>query len=124
PDNDAALHEIKLTAGVKEVRALAARPAAVRAAIAYHYRGERAAFQSLLRPAGMGLELLDNDPFQRRPANASPAQAPPQTPPPAASPSTPAPPSPAMPTHWTQQGPLPGPPGWQGPPPHAPGPPP
>ena len=30
PDNDAALHEVKLAAGVKEVRALAARPAAVR----------------------------------------------------------------------------------------------
>src|SRR6202012_5218163 len=27
PDNDAALQEVKLTAGVKEVRALAARPA-------------------------------------------------------------------------------------------------
>jgi response regulator RpfG family c-di-GMP phosphodiesterase len=64
PDNDVALHEIKLTAGVKEVRALAARPAAVRAAIAYHYRSDRAAFQALLRPAG--IELFSNDPFDRR----------------------------------------------------------
>ena len=69
PDNDAALHEVKLTAGVKEVRALAARPAAVRAAIAFHYRGDRAAFQSLLRPTLAVQDLLHNsDPFDRRPA--------------------------------------------------------
>src|SRR5580704_6274112 len=47
PDDEPALHEVKLTAGVEQVRALGARPAAVRAAIAYHYRGYRAAFLPL-----------------------------------------------------------------------------
>src|SRR6185437_14372219 len=97
PDNDAALHEIKLTAGVKEVRALAARPAAVRAAIAYHYRGDRAAFQAVLRPAGIGIDLLDNDPFERRataPQGQS-SQSPPTTPPTAQPPPQPQPQPPA-----------------------------
>ena len=71
PDNDAALQEVKLTAGVREVRALAARPAAVRAAIAYHYRGDRAAFQGLLRPT---LDFLNNDPFDRRTSAPQPPQ--------------------------------------------------
>ena len=65
PDNDVALQEVKLAAAVREVRALAARPAAVRAAIAMHYRGDRAAFASVLRPVGFG-ELLNEDPFERR----------------------------------------------------------
>ncbi len=65
PDNDVALQEVKLSAAVREVRALAARPAAVRAAIAMHYRNDRAAFASLLRPVGFG-ELLQEDPFERK----------------------------------------------------------
>jgi response regulator RpfG family c-di-GMP phosphodiesterase len=65
PDNDVALQEVKLAAAVREVRALAARPAAVRAAIAQHYRGDRAAFAALLRPVGFG-ELLNEDPFERK----------------------------------------------------------
>ncbi|MBK8253117.1 MAG: DUF4388 domain-containing protein [Polyangiaceae bacterium] len=50
PDNDAALHEIKLAARVREVRALVARPAAVRAAIQQYYYGDLQAFSALLRP--------------------------------------------------------------------------
>ncbi|MEZ4310266.1 MAG: HD domain-containing phosphohydrolase [Polyangiaceae bacterium] len=50
PDNDAAMHEIKLAARVKEVRALVARPAAVRAAIQQYYYGDLQAFTALLRP--------------------------------------------------------------------------
>ncbi|WP_437317814.1 HD domain-containing phosphohydrolase [Sorangium sp. So ce385] len=69
PDNDAALHEIRLAAGVRDVRAIVARPAAVRAAIAYHYRGDTAAFNSLLRPVSAFDEILynntNNNPFER-----------------------------------------------------------
>lgn len=69
PDNDAALHEVKLAAGVRDVRAIVARPAAVRAAIAYHYRGDTAAFNALLRPVhGGGYEEFfykDRDPFAK-----------------------------------------------------------
>ncbi len=64
PDNDLAIQEVKLSAAVREVRALAARPAAVRAAISLHYRNDRAAFAALLRPVGIG-ELLNEDPFER-----------------------------------------------------------
>jgi response regulator RpfG family c-di-GMP phosphodiesterase len=101
PDNDAALHEVRLAAGVKDVRALAARPAAVRAAIGYHYRGDRAAFAGLLRPVGF-VDLLNNDPFDRRGAPAPHAA--PQIP---AGPQ-PQPPQPAQPTqNWTQAAPPP-----------------
>ncbi|WP_437590588.1 HD domain-containing phosphohydrolase [Sorangium sp. So ce1000] len=68
PDNDAALHEIRLAAGVRDVRAIVARPAAVRAAIAYHYRGDTTAFSSLLRPVNAFDEILysnSNSPFER-----------------------------------------------------------
>ncbi|MGK3997319.1 HD domain-containing phosphohydrolase [Sorangium sp. So ce1024] len=69
PDNDAALHEIRLAAGVRDVRAIVARPAAVRAAIAYHYRGDTTAFNSLLRPVSSFDEILynnaNNNPFER-----------------------------------------------------------
>lgn len=51
PDNDVALHEIKIGARVREVRALVARPAAVRAAIQQYYYGDTQAFTALLRPA-------------------------------------------------------------------------
>ncbi len=50
PDNDVALHEIKLGARVREVRALVARPAAVRAAIQQYYYGDLQSFTALLRP--------------------------------------------------------------------------
>jgi response regulator RpfG family c-di-GMP phosphodiesterase len=64
PDNDVALQEVKLSAAVREVRALAARPAAVRAAIAMHYRNDRNAFSALLRP--VGFVDLNEDPFERK----------------------------------------------------------
>ncbi|WP_437734737.1 HD domain-containing phosphohydrolase [Sorangium sp. So ce1335] len=73
PDNDAALHEIRLAAGVRDVRAIVARPAAVRAAIAYHYRGDTTAFNSLLRPVSSFDEILYNNansnPFERTSAS-------------------------------------------------------
>ncbi|WP_437756621.1 HD domain-containing phosphohydrolase [Sorangium sp. So ce1389] len=69
PDNDVALHEIRLAAGVRDVRAIVARPAAVRAAISYHYRGDTTAFNSLLRPVSSFDEILynnaNNSPFER-----------------------------------------------------------
>lgn len=66
PDNDVALHEIRLAAGVRDVRAIVARPAAVRAAIQYHYRGDSAAFSALLRPVNSFDEsLYNNNPFER-----------------------------------------------------------
>jgi hypothetical protein len=56
PGDTNALHDVRLaSAGVRRVVALAARPAAVRAAIARHYHGDRWAFQALGRPA----ELAD-----------------------------------------------------------------
>jgi len=67
PDNAAALQEVKLALGLREVRAIASRPAAVRAAIAHHYRGDRAAFQTLLRASAL-TELGGDDPFGRRAA--------------------------------------------------------
>jgi response regulator RpfG family c-di-GMP phosphodiesterase len=83
PDNEPALHELRLTANVKEVRALAARPAAVRAAIAYHYRGDRTAFVPLLRPTGYVEFTRDDAPDMGRrqaaagaPAAPAPAQQP------------------------------------------------
>lgn len=66
PDNAAALHEVRLAAGVREVRALAARPAAVRAAIAMHYRNDRSAFSAIISPAGFADMLSGSDPFDRR----------------------------------------------------------
>ncbi|MGK4007674.1 HD domain-containing phosphohydrolase [Sorangium sp. So ce1036] len=68
PDNDVALHEIRLAAGVRDVRAIVARPAAVRAAIAYHYRGDTTAFNALSRPVSSFDEILynnSNNPFER-----------------------------------------------------------
>jgi response regulator RpfG family c-di-GMP phosphodiesterase len=76
----------------------------VRAAIAYHYRGDRAAFNPLLRPIGSfvgNFDLAGADPFDRR------SQQP--NPPAAAAPPAPAPPSPPpQPTQtWTQAAPPP-----------------
>lgn len=65
PDNDVALHEIKIAAGVREVVALVARPAAVRAAIAHHYYRDVGAFTSLLRPLNSITDLATADPFNR-----------------------------------------------------------
>ncbi len=87
PDNDAALHELRLAVGVKDVRALVARPAAVLAAIALHYRKDRQAFAPLLRSIAM--DLLNNDPFAKRGTQPG---APPPSPPPQAAP-PPAPPT-------------------------------
>jgi response regulator RpfG family c-di-GMP phosphodiesterase len=66
PDNDVALHEIKMAAGVREVKALVARPAAVRAAIAHHYFRDLGAFNALLRPISSITELANADPFRPR----------------------------------------------------------
>ena len=68
PDNDAALHEVKLAASVREVRPLVARPAAVRAAISAHYRGEAQAFASLIRRSP--LDLFNDNPWERKSAPA------------------------------------------------------
>src|SRR6185436_18341730 len=61
PDNHVALHEVKLGAGVKDVKALVARPAAVKAAISRHYKGDISAFGQILNPVGglndLGLEF-------------------------------------------------------------------
>lgn len=53
PDNHVAMHEVKLAANVREVRALVARPAAVHAAIARHYFKDAGAFDALLRSAAI-----------------------------------------------------------------------
>lgn len=66
PDNDVALHEVKLAAGVREVKALVARPAAVRAAIAYHYFRDLGAFAPLLRPLSTVTSLVDQNPFDQK----------------------------------------------------------
>lgn len=65
PDNDVAMHELRLTAGVKSVQPLVARPAAVRAAIAFHYHGDKNAFSQILR-TGITDILGRADPFQRK----------------------------------------------------------
>lgn len=49
PDNLALLGEVKIAAGVREVVALVARPAAVRAAIARAYHNDAASFAQLMR---------------------------------------------------------------------------
>jgi response regulator RpfG family c-di-GMP phosphodiesterase len=74
PDNDAAMHEIKLAARVKEVRALVARPGAVRAAIQQYYNGDLQAFTALLRPS---LPMDYQTGFERQLPVESPAAAPP-----------------------------------------------
>ncbi|MDC3956662.1 DUF4388 domain-containing protein [Polyangium jinanense] len=98
PDNDAAIHEVKLAAGVREVRALVARPAAVRAAIARHYFKEVSAFEALLRPVATNAQTGDFIDIELGPAPARPATGP--IPSPAASPRNPgvqAPPPPRAP---------------------------
>ena len=85
PDDERALHEVKLAKpAIREIEVLVARPAAVRAAISFHYRGDKAAFRALL-PAAAVLEaegripvprarrgpLLRVDPARERPAQRS-----------------------------------------------------
>lgn len=77
PDNDVALHEIKIAAGVREVKALVARPAAVRAAIAQHYYRDVSAFAALLRPINSITELATADPFHRERARTGHSYVPP-----------------------------------------------
>jgi len=63
PDNLAALHEVKIASGMREVVALVARPAAVRAAISRAYHNDPSAFAQLMRGGGDGL-VLALDRFQ------------------------------------------------------------
>ncbi|MDI1448522.1 DUF4388 domain-containing protein [Polyangium sp. 6x1] len=84
PDNDAAIHEVKLAAGVREVRALVARPAAVRAAIARHYFKDASAFEAVLRPVATNATTGDFIDIDLGPSPARPATGP--VPTPAASP--------------------------------------
>jgi len=75
PDNLSAFDEVKVAARVRDVRALAARPAAVAAAIARGYDGEKFAFTDLLRGAVRAGELQLADPFaDERPHEPRPAQ--------------------------------------------------
>ncbi|MFT3766421.1 MAG: hypothetical protein QM820_13050 [Minicystis sp.] len=53
PGDQNALHDVRVATGVRHIIALAARPGAVRAAIARHYRGDTHAFRTLQRQAGM-----------------------------------------------------------------------
>jgi response regulator RpfG family c-di-GMP phosphodiesterase len=125
PDNDAAMHEIKLAARVKEVRALVARPGAVRAAIQQYYNGDLQAFAALLRPAlpldyyqsGFDRQLPTErhtpEPAQRAFAPGPPAPPPqayaqPPAPPPQAYAQPPAPPPQAYPQHAQPMQPAPG----------------
>lgn len=87
PDNHVALHEVKLAAGVREVRALVARPAAVHAAIARHYFKDAGAFDALLRNAAIapvadfidvdGLGMARGASAPATPKNATPLPPPP-----------------------------------------------
>jgi len=88
PDNHVAMHEVKLAAGVREVRALVARPAAVHAAIARHYFKDAGAFDVLLRSAAIapvtdfidvgGLGGTNAGPATPKGANALPPPPPPR----------------------------------------------
>lgn len=85
PDNLAALDDLRAATPARDLRALVARPAAIQAAVARGYEGERYAFTNLLRGTGNASDLDLRDPFQRqtarqpraeRPAAQPPAQAP------------------------------------------------
>ncbi len=60
PDNDTALKEIRIGAGVKEVQAIVARPAAVRAAIARAYQRDNTPFERLVRHAMTVVQQSDS----------------------------------------------------------------
>jgi response regulator RpfG family c-di-GMP phosphodiesterase len=70
PDNGMALDDLKISAGVREVRALVGRPSAVRAAIARDYHGDANAFAIFSRAQAYA-HVLDNiqdlmvNPFER-----------------------------------------------------------
>jgi response regulator RpfG family c-di-GMP phosphodiesterase len=83
PDNGAALDEVKLAAGVRSIRALVGRPAAVRALIARTYLGDVNAFVNLKRPVVVMPDIFDLAPFETtlpahggRPSPSSPPSAP------------------------------------------------
>lgn len=58
PDNAAALQEAQLASGAREVRAIVARPAAVKAAVAKAYGGDIHAFALLDRAAHMQFQAM------------------------------------------------------------------
>lgn len=61
PDNDTALKEIRIGAGVKEVQAIVARPSAVRAAIARAYLRDTVPFERLVRQSmNVAMQASDN----------------------------------------------------------------
>lgn len=67
PDDEEVFNDIKVASSVREVRAIVARPAAVRAAIARGYQGDLAAFTPLLRPkplSGVGIAGLPSAPMK------------------------------------------------------------
>lgn len=123
PDNDLAMKEIRFAARVKEVKAIVARPAAVRAAIARFYKGDERAFNDLLSPVG-GMGIGGLDPFANpggisidlAPAGPAFAAAVPAAPP--AAPAPPPMPAPtlAAPTLAAPSLPLPAPPAIPAPP--------
>lgn len=55
PDDLQTLEDVKVTASVREVRPIVARPAAIRAAIARGYMGDANAFQALLQSKPQGV---------------------------------------------------------------------
>ncbi len=57
PDNLAALHEVKIASGVRDVTPLVGRPATVRAAISRTYYGDASAFAQLMRGEKLMLAL-------------------------------------------------------------------
>ena len=57
PDNLAAITEVKIAAGVREVATLVARPAAVLAAIQRAYHNDASLFATLMRPATLQLSV-------------------------------------------------------------------
>jgi response regulator RpfG family c-di-GMP phosphodiesterase len=60
PDNTEALHEVQLASGAREVKAVLARPAAVKALIAKAYGGDIHAFAILDRQAHMQFQAMLN----------------------------------------------------------------
>jgi len=73
PDNDVALKEIKIGAGVKDVQPIVARPAAVRAAIGRAYHRDSASFERLLRAAASMMQI-QGDGIELGPVNPRPRQ--------------------------------------------------
>jgi response regulator RpfG family c-di-GMP phosphodiesterase len=112
-ENSDALREAQIASGAREVKAIVARPAAVKAAIAKWYGGDARAFSRLdLRSTGAhqmfygGHNMLEEaptgeglvrEPARRRPSSTETSVAPPLTPMPVAPP-PPAPSPPPLPT--------------------------